>query len=160
MKKQMFKKFTAALLILVMILSIITTLSISASTSSIEAALLVPYDRAEDGELLYQVNFNGDTAFQPNRYLGQLNNQILGDTTQFIPSADGSELTIQGNNESGARFHWWGDTIEGLEAGTDKYYTMVYKTKPLDRVDADGNAQSVGMNNAFSVGGWSADPDS
>ena len=159
MKKNFFKKSMSATLALIMVLSVMAVLPISIfaeDETPVAQANLIPYDQASDGDLLYQVNFHGDTAFQPHRYLGWVGNQQLSDTTQYIVSEDGSELNIQGDATiSGSRFHWWGGQINGLEAGDDKYYTMVYQVKPLDR---DG--KSVGMNNSISVGGWSADPDS
>ena len=156
MKKKFFKKMTSAILTLVMSLSAMAMLPISVlGANALAPATLVPYDAADDGDLLYQVNFHGDTAFQPDRYLGWQGDQRLGSTTDYIVSEDGSELHIQGNdNISGSTFHWWGGEIRGLEAGDDKFYTMVYQVKALDRY-----GESLGMNNSFSVGGWSADPD-
>ncbi len=160
MKTKIIKRTISALLVLVMALGVMATMPLAASAASTtRQATLVPYALADDGDLLYRVDFRGDTAFQPNRIRGYVNGNRLGETTQYGISADGTTLHIEGNNGSGSTFHWWGGKINGLEAGADKYYTMVYKVKPLDRIDDYGDSYSLGMNNSVSVGGWAADPE-
>ena len=75
------KKLLVTLIALMLVIG--TTFAVSATTAS----PVKSYDSAAMGDLLYTVNFNGDSAFQPAR-LGD------NDNMNYTVSPDGSTLTI------------------------------------------------------------------
>ena len=134
------KKILIAILIATMLFAAIIPLS-AATASPVK-----DYATAQNGELLYTVNFKGDSVFTPTA-LGN-----AADRFDYIASDDGSELTVKGKESStmASSQNFWGGTITGLTATTQTQYTMVYKVR------ANG---TVGQDNSIGVGGWIPDAD-
>ena len=133
------KKLLIAILVATMLFAAIIPLSAA------EASPVKDYATAQNGELLYTVNFKGDSVFTPTA-LGN-----AGDRFEYTPSEDGSELTVKGKaGGPTSSQNFWGGTITGLVATTQTQYTMVYKVR------ANG---TVGKDNSVGVGGWIPDGD-
>ena len=133
------KKILIALLVATMVFAAIIPLS-AATASPVK-----DYATAQNGELLYTVNFKGDSVFTP----AALGN--AGDRFEYTASEDGNELTVKGKSGGPTSSqNFWGGTITGLAATTQTQYTMVYKVR------ANG---TVGQDNSIGVGGWIPDGD-
>ena len=100
------------------------------------------YDEAEAGELLYTVNFNGDTAFVPGSAGGANDKGHM--TYTVIDNGAGVEIKAK-DTAKDSEASLWGGIIKDLEATDKTIYSMVYKAK------ANG---TVGKNNSVGVGGW------
>lgn len=124
------KKVLVALTALILVIG--TALGVSAAAES----PVKDYASAKDGDVLYTVNFKGDSAFKP---------KVLGDNENltYTASADGSALTVKGKETDKTR-NYWGGKIEGLTVSKDTVYTMVYKV--------NATASPV-KNNSLGIGG-------
>ncbi|MBR4062767.1 MAG: hypothetical protein IKK01_06850 [Clostridia bacterium] len=108
------KRIFSALLSLVMILSLVAAMGITASAADL-------YDSAKDGDVLYTVNFKGDDAFAPTQFRVVAENAL-----EVAVSDDGSSFTA--NYVSTTKGHaFWGGQIKGLTYGPDKTYTITMK---------------------------------
>ncbi len=93
-------------------------------------------------QLIYTVNFNGDSTFTPSSPENDQNKAT------FTPSADGTSLTITNNGVAEAdkgttTRDYWGGVFNGLTVGENDIYTLVYKVKCSQPTDAN-SAISVG----------------
>ena len=125
---------------------------------AIMAAMVIPglaagsapkaYETAAEGELLYTVDFRADN--------GVINFDVLAGSKaaelfDYIPSADGTALTIKGKaGKTGTAGCLWGGAIETLTTGKDIVYTMTYQ------VSSHGDQ---GKNNSIGVGGYFSTSD-
>ncbi len=98
------KRIFSALLSLVMILSLVAAMGISAS--------------AKDGDVLYKVNFKGDDKYSFNMFA--TNGKADGVSAEV--SEDGSAATITVNTKS--KRYFYGDIIDGYKIGEGKKYTV------------------------------------
>ena len=124
-------------------------LLLSLAVPSLAASPVKDYATANDGDLLYTVNFNGDEALTP----GYAAKSSVFDIT---PSADGTTLEITGNafNADGSKKSAgtiWGGKITGLTADSTTKYTMTYQ---IWMDETDGGACLNGGKDCFvGVGG-------
>ncbi len=130
------KKVLVAILVASLLFAAIIPLS--ATTSPVK-----DYATAANGDLLYTVNFRGDDAFTPNPYSYQALEHF-----SYIPSQDGSSLTVVGVEGQSDTAVFWGGIINGLPANSSTQYTIVYKVRANDKNVADV------MNNSVGIGGW------
>ncbi|MBE6976655.1 MAG: hypothetical protein E7439_05615 [Ruminococcaceae bacterium] len=129
------------LLLTLLALAMLCSLALPAMAD--EASPVKSYADAENGELLYTVDFTGKDGVLEFSNLGATNATKY---FSYTPSADGSSLTVTGNLESGKEIGtYWGATIPSLKADLTTVYTMTYKAK------ANGDA---GQNNSIGVGGY------
>ena len=131
------KKIVSIILTVVMLSAVVMTIPFSAfaATSPVKS-----YNSAKPGELLYTVNFNGDSAFTPvrtNADAGQMEYTVVENGAGVRIKAKSAAISSQSN--------LWGGLIKDLPATENTIYSMVYKAK------ADSN---FGMNNSVGVGGW------
>ena len=132
------KKIVSIILTVVMLSAVVMTIpfSASAATSPVKS-----YNSAKPGELLYTVNFNGDSAFTPGSTgvndAGQMDYTLVENGAGVRIKAKPGAISSQSN--------LWGGLIKDLPATENTIYSMVYKAK------ADSN---LGMNNSVGVGGW------
>ena len=140
-KKNYFTKGLSVLLVLVMVLATFAALPLTASAAM---PAVIPYDMADDGELLYTIDFNGtDGFFSPGLFESSVENM------DYTISADGSALTVSGKaGGTDKTGNFWGGKVKGLYADETTTYTMVYKVK------ANG---TTGKNNSVGIGGWIID---
>lgn len=105
------------------------------------------YATANDGDLLYTIDFSGKDGVM------QFGN--LGDTEatkyfSYTPSEDGKSLHVQGIPESGKQIGtYWGGVIPSLKADMTTTYTLTYKVKMNGNVGKDN---SVGVGSYFISG--------
>ena len=112
--KKIMKRIFSALLSLIMILSLVAAMGITASAADL-------YDSAKDGDVLYTVNFKGDDVFAPTQFRVVAENAL-----EVAVSDDGSSFTA--NYVSTTKGHaFWGGQIKGLTYGPDKIYTITMK---------------------------------
>ena len=129
------KRIVAIVMTVLMLLAVLAPVASAATASPVKS-----YDEAEPGELLYTVNFNGDSAFQPARLdldAGQMDYTV-------VENGAGIRITPKSGTQNQTQ-NFWGGLIKDLEANENTIYSMVYKAK------ADG---AIGKNNAVGVGGW------
>jgi len=79
------------------------------------------YEDAANGELLYEVDFRGDSVYTPS----MLNNRVANKT--YTPSADGAALAIKPIEGKGVNINVYGSAIGNYTASEGTYYTMTYK---------------------------------
>jgi len=128
------KKFSALLLVLVMVASIISTSIVvtSAAGNTYEKS----YDAAADGDVLYNVKF-GETegVYKPKFFA-----YYTKDATSYVTptySADKREITLPYTPElNGKGRIYYGGEFEGLTLGKDKSYTITLKAK-FDTVNSN-----------------------
>lgn len=129
--------------IITFVLAVTMLLSSVICISAADASPVKAYADAASGDLLYTVDFRGDSVFEP---------APISDAAthfDFTPSTDGKSITIKGKETGTDKTScFWGGTINGLVANKDTYYSMVYKVK------ANGKA---GTNNSVGIGGWITD---
>jgi cell division septation protein DedD len=123
------KKLLVALLALIMIIGCVPT------AFAADASPVKDYATAKDGDLLYTVNFKGDSAFTPA--------VIYGTHMDFVVSEDGSAVTIKGNGTDDQKMSFWGGKIAGLDFDETKIYTMTYKAS-AKASDAKNNSIGIG----------------
>ncbi|MBE6597414.1 MAG: hypothetical protein E7641_07070 [Ruminococcaceae bacterium] len=128
------KKIITLLLAVIMIAG--SVLCISAT----DASPVKAYADANDRDLLYTVDFRGDSAFAPIA-VGQAT-----DYFDYTVSEDGSSLTVKVKPDlETVKPSYWGGTVTGLVANAETSYAMVYKVR------ANGN---TGVDNSVGIGGW------
>lgn len=117
------KKFSAFILAVVMVASILSTCLVATSAAGNELAK--SYDSAVDGDVLYEVKFGQTDGAYKSTLWEASNKKVItsGITTTF--SDDGKTLTID-NTQAKAQA-MYGGSIEGLELGADKNYTITMK---------------------------------
>ena len=141
------KKIIAVLLTVAMLASALVMVGANASP-------VADYATAEPGDLLYTVNFNGDSAFSPAAIVagGSAN---FDDNFDAIVSADGSSVTLKGKATGTTEtVNYWGGIINGLAADANTHYTMIYKAK--SNANEKNDAVGVGgyaLDNTFNAGG-------
>ncbi|MBQ9113127.1 MAG: hypothetical protein IJY08_06060 [Clostridia bacterium] len=123
------KKLLVALLALTMLLG--SAFVVSAA----DASPVKDYATANDGDLLYTVNFKGDSAFTPA--------VIHGTEMDYVVSEDGSSVTIKGNGGADSKANFWGGKITGLDYSASTIYTMTYKVTSKAN-DTKNNSIGVG----------------
>lgn len=122
-RKPAMKKISAFILAVVMVASILSTCLVATSAAGNELAK--SYDSAVDGDILYEVKFGQTDGAYKSTLWEAANKKVItsGVTTTF--SDDGKTLTID-NTQSKAQA-MYGGSIEGLELGADKSYTITMK---------------------------------
>ncbi len=136
-------KILAALLTLLTFIMMFSSV-LTVGASEVTESKVIDYASAEEGELLYTVDFSGkDGVFAPVP-VGAAAKHF-----DYIVSEAGNELTVKGRADGLDKTAcYWGGTFAGLEANKETFYTMVYKVK------ANG---TVGKNNSVGIGGWILD---
>ena len=138
------KKIVILLLAITMLLTLVLTVSATGSG-------LTPYDSAETGDLLYKVNFNGETGVfdpQPRGNFTENFDVIVGD--------DGNSLTIRGTADGeDETVNFYGGVINGLDATSTTSYAMIYKVRANGTPEDEDEAK----NNSLGIGGLIADAD-
>lgn len=116
------KKILACLLCVMMIcsMSVIAMPGVSAAGNE----LLKTYDKAVDGDLLYEVKF-GQTD---GCYVSNIISKDAASTATVTPSADGREVEVTVGAATSKRC-WYGGLVNGLELGEGKKYTITLKIK-------------------------------
>ena len=120
--KKIMKRIFSAILSLIMILSLVAAMGITAS--------------AKDGDLLYTVNFKGDDKYSPAKF-ACLNGE---DVITAVPSDDGSSVTATYSADAAAGRAFWGGAIKGLTYGEGKQYTITMKVAVGYDGTSSGNA--------------------
>ena len=154
MKKNFFTKSMSALLVLIMVMSVMVVLPISANDGGGDADTPVyekpiPYDIADSGDKLYTMNFNDADMFVGDyNYDGENRSDI-----DVTPNADGSAILIKGDEEcrkkDGSGHHRWGGTLNNFDLPKDAFITLVYKVRTNNY---EGDRQIIGKDNSISVG--------
>ena len=133
------KRIVAIVMTVLMLLAVLAPVASAATASPVKK-----YEDAQAGELLYTVNFNGDSAFQPARLDledGQMDYEIV---------ENGAGVRIHAKQGAEDRkMNLWGGLIKDLEATDQTIYSMVYKAKANTIA---GNIEP--KNNTVGVGGW------
>ena len=118
MKKTM-KKILALALVLIM------TLPLVAVAVSATAPAYKSYAEAQDGELLYKADFNGDSYWAPSK----TNGSTLADRGDL--TSDSLTVTVDSTDSTKANFSsdskahkLWGGAVNGLALGEDYNYTV------------------------------------
>ena len=135
-------KILAALLTLLTFIMMFSSV-LTVGASEVTESKVIDYASAEEGELLYTVDFSGkDGVFAPVP-VGAAAKHF-----DYIVSEAGNELTVKGRADGLDKTACYcGGTFAGL-ANKETFYTMVYKVK------ANG---TVGKNNSVGIGGWILD---
>ncbi len=126
------KRIFSAILSLVMILSLVAAMGISASAADL-------YDSAKDGDVLYEVNFKGDDKYSPSIFYSAVENAI-----EVVVSDDGSSVTATYLSATKGRA-FFGGTVNGLTYGEGKQYTITMKMAIAYTTNDDGSVK--GSNN-------------
>ena len=104
------------------------------------------YDSANNGDVLYEIDFSGDDGVLTFANGG---GQETDKHFIFTPSADGTSMTITGNpasdDDDGKFTGYYGALINDLQATPKTVYSMTYKVK------INGTA---GKNNSIGFGGY------
>lgn len=132
------KKILVTLLALVMLCAI--ALPVMAEENPVK-----DYATAQDGDLLYAVDFSGKDGVLEFANAGGMEADKY---FTFTPSADGSSMAIKGiagANADNMYTGYYGATITDLQAMPGTVYSMTYKVK------MNGTA---GKNNSIGVGGY------
>lgn len=129
MYKRFFRRLSF-LLTAAVLLSLLPVLFVSAE----ESVSYPAYEEAEDGELLYRVDFRGtDGIYAPK----SINTDNTGHKVNTA-SADGGSLTLQGNN-------FFGGAVKGLPLGWDTTYTITYD---VERTTSTGQGLGIDLMSA------------
>lgn len=121
----------------------------SLAVPSLAASPVKDYATANDGDLLYTVNFNGDEAFTPGKI-------VNGGIFNFTPVENGTGIEIKGAGfkEDGTTKDQgtiWGGKIPSLAANATTVYTMTFK---IWMNNTDGGLNTYGGKDCFAgVGG-------
>ena len=124
------KKFLAIFLCVLMAVSMIA--SATAADNKVKS-----YASAKNGELLWTVNFNDKSVFEPKASKN-------GEQYTYTVSDNGYTLNVKGG-KTDKKDCIWGAPIKGLEVDNKSQVTMTFKVK------ANGTA---GKNNSTGSGGW------
>ena len=103
------KKLSAILVAAVMIAALIAGVIPASAADEI-------YSAAQDGDILYTVNFNGDDHFKPTNTKGTMKIEI--------DPADNNKATF--TNEVDTVQAWWGGTVDNLPLNEDTCYTVYW----------------------------------
>ena len=114
------KKALSVLVTFIMLLSLLSTLAtVSAEEENV-------YDSAENGDVLYTVNFNGDPGvFEPATYCGSPDAYVLNDGASMQLFALENATSTQ-----------WGGEIRTLPLNENTQYTIFYS---ITRTSGDGS---------------------
>lgn len=123
------KKFFVTFLVAIMMFSCLASVSANAESP------IKDYAMAQDGELLYTLNFSGDDSFAPD---------IIGIKSSANHTVGGGGTTLTIENPINKEGNYWGGTISGLEFSKETVYTMKYKVS---------SSQSDTLNNSVGIGG-------
>lgn len=110
------------------------------------------YDAANEGDILYTANFNGDSYWTPSaqnasQNAGWGNGHWPCDNITVTPdTTDPSKATIVLSSAANAA---WGDDIEGLPLGADYEYTIKFTV-----VSTNGSKQGIGIFPDGQTGGY------
>lgn len=136
------KKLLVSLLAVAIVCSFAAPVMADGPTSPVK-----DYNTAEDGELLYALDFSGKGNVLNMRNLG---GKFANEYFDFTPSEDGTSLTVIGRNDADNTEYcaYYGCEIDSLKAGTDTTYTLTYKIK---------NNNQLGRDNSCGVGAYFKD---
>lgn len=129
------KKFLSIALMLTMLFSMLAI-----STSAADTKVYKTYAEANDGDLLWIVDFNAKDIFDP-----QPNDNAAANMVYTIGDNGRSVTVTPSANATDKKTNFWGAPIKGLEVNQDSKVTFYYKAK------ANGDK---GANNSVGVGGW------
>jgi len=110
------------------------------------------YDAANDGDVLYTANFNGDSYWTPSAQNASQNagwgdgNWPCDNITVTPDTTDPSKATIVLSSAANAA---WGDDIEGLPLGADYEYTIKFTV-----VSTNGSKEGIGIFPDGQTGGY------
>ena len=104
------KRFFSALLSLTMILALVAAMGISVS--------------AKDGDVLYKVNFKGDSVYSPSLWQTA---ETGSDVSTVEVSEDGNSVTFTKPTAVKGKRIFWGGAFSGFEFGEGKQYTVEMK---------------------------------
>ena len=137
-RKKIMKRIFSALLSLVMILSLVAAMGISAS--------------AKEGDVLRKINFKNDDKYSFNMFA--TNGKADGVTAEV--SEDGSAATITVVTKS--KRYFYGDILDGLKIGEGKKYTVeVLADNSIEGKDAMQNfGVYINGNKDVVEGDWAA----
>ncbi len=114
--KHIAKKCTAILLTMIMLLGMVVPMSVGADDTATEPTYPT-YADAIDGDLLYRVNFNGDSYWKPTTKNGSAAvNEVIDDGTQARTATSSSQ---QGH---------FGTEVKGLYFDETSKYTITFET--------------------------------
>ena len=124
------KKITSILLVLSMLFGFVLIVGAQ------ESSPVINYGDAEPGDLLYTLDFNGDSAFNPAGidYSYQSSGVAWGanfdDNFEVSVSDDGTAMTVRGKYwGEDETINFWGGDIDGMPTNAHTNYTMIYKNK-------------------------------
>lgn len=110
------------------------------------------YDAANEGDILYTANFNGDSYWTPSAQNASQNagwgdgNWPCDNITVTPDATDPSKATIVLSSAANAA---WGDDIEGLPLGADYKYTIKFTV-----ISTNGTKQGIGIFPDGQTGGY------
>lgn len=110
------KKLSAILVAAVMIAALIAGVIPASAADEI-------YSAAQDGDILYTVNFNGDDHFKPTNTKGTMKIEV--------DPADNNKATF--TNEVDAVQAWWGGTVDNLPLNEDTCYTVYWTVARVEK---------------------------
>ena len=108
------KKSIALLLTILMLLGVATPFAFAVEQTDVTPGYYKAYDEAEEGELLYAVDFRGDDYYSPSTMTNYAN------LTSATPSEDGNSISITGTGTT-----FYGAQIDGMPL-KDRAYTLTY----------------------------------
>lgn len=130
------------LIVALLTIAIVCSFAVSAMADE-PASPVKDYAAANDGDLLYTVDFSGKDGVMQ---FGNLGGTEATKYFSYTPSEDGKSLHVQGIKESGKEIGtYWGGVIPSLKADMTTTYTLTYKVK----MNGD-----VGKNNSVGVGSY------
>ncbi len=151
------KKLTSLLLALMMVLSVLSTFVVFTSAAGND--LLKTYDKAADGDLLYQAKFGQkDGAFKSEVFAigkkGDNENTAIFDTKI---SDDGYSIEFtyvpdkKDNGDNNPRRLYYGGIVEGLKHGNGEKYTIEYKVHSTNTSKTTNYGVHYNFPNAFAT---------
>ena len=96
---------------------------LSALTVFVSAAGEIDYASKNDGDVLYEVNFNGDDTYKPFNF----RNGAAKMAATTIEVQDGGKTLVATAPSSAGSAYFWGGKINGLKIGGGRKYTITFK---------------------------------
>ena len=118
MMKHVTKKLTALLLTMLMLLGAVVPMSVGAGDAAVEPTYPT-YAEAKDGDLLYRVNFNGDSYWQPT-------SQTSSGLKPNVVSDDGTQALM-----TDAAVGHFGTAVNGLYLDETSKYTVTFEANTV-----------------------------
>lgn len=140
-------KFIAMILAMLMVVALAVPM-VSATTGEQTASVTYPtYAEANDGDLLYEVDFRGDSKYAPRFMKNENKTDGTGTSTAQV-SEDGNSLTLTGTSNN-----YYGAELQGFDLNSNTVYTITYTVSqpsgPWQGLYVDANA-----NKTDGVNGW------